>query len=474
MITKNIITTAITASLCTLSLDAFAGTKAEPAQEGAQRIIVREEFGSFVGVLPYSQTLGLAFPFGGTVKLFEEHVNADAALKTKKLEGELDKKVKGYLSKTATAHGGTFISDYSKLKTGITLGFEGDQGSAILLRLRNKFQLLNEDTDGASYLSIDDRKADDSGSKYNGAIMADIYLHSLYNKPQWFNLGFVENPYRFWIRTGFEAIHNDLPGAKEVDQQKFYALLNFQANPDVNANFLGVPGWQITSPQIVQLGAVVDRNLVSGEESTTWIVGWAPVFNILDNDNGIFNGLGLNKRMYLDKKKDNEYAIASTTKGTGKVDKVITLANQKDPGEDRFYTSIDPVVHAFGQSDARGIFKAAGKKIAGLRSKKDIEKLREEQLTWDVKALVGYDDGLAELSYKISGVHPFSDLGKAYIAQEARLDVNVAKAINKMGGFNAGPKDWQNFTAFVSYKRGEFAPSFEDIDQLSFGGSVRF
>lgn len=471
---KTILATAITASLFALSIDAFAGPKSEPARERTERIIIREEFGSFAGALPYSQTLGLAIPLGSNVKLYEERVNADASLTPSKRSQELQEKLAKNLSNYAKANGGTFISDYSKLKTGITLGFEGDQGSAILLRLRNKFQLLNEDTDGASYLYIDDRKIDDSGSKYNGAIMADIYLHFLYNKPQWFNIGFVENPYRFWIRTGFEANHNDLPGTQEVDQQKFYALLNFQANPDVNANFLAIPGLQITSPQIVQLGAVVERNLVSGEDSTTWIAGWAPVFNILDNGNGIWNGFGLNKRMFLDKKKENAYEVATTTKGTGKADKIITLANTKDPNADRWYTSIDPSIHAFGQSDARGILKALGKKITGARSKKDIEKLREEQLTWDVKALIGYDDGLAELSYQVSGVHAFSDLGNAYIAQEARLDVNVAKAINKLARFNPSPKDWQNFTAFVSYKRGEFAPSFEDIDQLSIGGSVRF
>ena len=471
---KTILATAITASLFALSIDAFAGPKSERASDPTDRIIIREEFGSFIGALPYSQTLGLAIPLGSNVKLYEEHVNAEASLTPLKRSQELQVKLAKNLSNYAKGNGGTFITDYSKLKTGITLGFEGNQGSAILLRLRNKFQLLNEDTDGASYLYIDDRKIDDSGSKYKGAIMADIYLHGLYNKPQWFNIGFVENPYRFWIRTGFEANHNDLPGAHEVDQQSFYALLNFQANPDVNANFLAIPGLQITSPQIVQLGAVVERNLISGEDSTTWIAGWAPVFNILDNGNGIWNGFGLNKRMFLDKEKTNEYEIATTTKGPGKVDTIVTLANTKAPDADRWYTSINPSIHAFGQSDARGILKAVGKTITGARSKKDLEKLREEQLTWDVKALIGYDDGLAELSYQVSGVHAFSDLGNAYIAQEARLDVNVAKAINKLAGFNPGPKDWQNFTAFVSYKRGEFAPSFEDIDQLSIGGSVRF
>ena len=474
MKTQRTFTHVFSAIAATLTLSAHAGEKSTPKLP--ESLLIKEEFGTFLGLRPYSHTLGISL--WNTAKLYEVHEDMEYK-GLKGAESKLGKKVEAKAKEVAKGHGGILITDYSHLNIGTYLGFEEGHGSAVLFRLRKQFQFLNEDVEDATYQYVDDRKANDSGGHIEAAAMFDLYWDPLYNKPSNIRLTeWVDNQYRFWIRTGFEVNKNDLPGATKVDQQKFFALLNFQANPDQNAKFLWIPGREINSPQIVQLGAVLERNELTGEESTQWIVGWAPLFNVFDqlDENTFlkrFGGFGLNKRMYFGEKKTTAKIVKPNPDPT----EVIVDTSESHKG--RWYMSINPSFTALGQSDARGIVSAAGNAIGGIRSQKDLEKLREEQFRWKLTALVGYDDGLLELSYTATGHHPLGDFGTSYIAQEARLDwdlgrtaVNVAQRAGKMGAVT--PRDWQNFKAYVSYKRGEFEPNYADVDLVSAGLSVRF
>ena len=471
---KVILTHIITAISSMLALSANAGHYDAPKTPTS--LLVREEFGTFFGFGQYSHTLG--FSLGSTAKLYEVHEDMEYK-GLKGAESQLGKKVEAKAKEVAKGKGGMLITDYSHLNIGTYLGFEGGHGSAVLFRLRKQFQFLNEDVEDATYQYVDDRKANDSGGHIEAAAMFDLYLDPLYNGPSWANItGVVTNPYRFWIRTGFELNKNDLPGATRVDQQKFFALLNFQANPDQKARFLWIPGRQINSPQIVQLGAVLERNELTGEESTQWILGWAPLFNVFDqlDENKFrkaFEGFGLNKRMYFGKEKTTAKVVSTNAEET-----VVTV-NSDESHKGRFYVSINPSFTALGQSDARGILGAAEKKLGEARSAKDLEKLREEQFRWQLTTLVGYNEGLLELSYTATGHHPLGDFGTSYIAQEARLDwdlgrtaVKVAQRVGKME--KVTPRDWQDWKAYVSYKRGEFEPNYTDVDLVSAGMSLRF
>ena len=128
----------------------------------------------------------------------------------------------------------------------------------------------------ATFDYVDDRELGDSGSRLEAAVMLDWYIDPLYNGKWVKNPLWIQRQFRFWLRTGFEIQKNDLPGVQEVDHRKLFAFLNFQANPDQDADFLGIPSLPITSPQIVQLGAVLARNEITGEEDWNWVIGWAP------------------------------------------------------------------------------------------------------------------------------------------------------------------------------------------------------
>ena len=427
---------------------------------------VREEFGKFFR-RPYSGTLGLSLPIPlKTGTLYESHIDVDInALSGNAAPEVLDKGIKK-LKTLAEGSGGKWITDYSQLGLGTSLGFENNQGNALLLRVRKQFQMLNEASDDAVFNYVDDRKAHDSGSRLEAAFMLDWYLNPLYNKrwKEWDETAMIprlikiDRHYRFWFRTGFEINKNDLPGKTEIDQQKWLALLNFQANPDQNARFLGMEGAEITSPQIVQIGAVYEQNRITGEDDWHWIVGWAPLFHLLKHDQS--SGFGLNKRMFLGQPEKATIKSVVTTQGSET--KIVTLAQTEPPKG--WYCSINPSINALGASSARGI----ADKLAKIGSLDALEKLREEQLRWQVKALVGVNDGVFELSYTVNGTHPFSKLGDAHIGQEARADVNLLMWATR------SPKDWHNLTAYVSYRRGQFEPNFEDIDLVTAGVSLRF
>jgi hypothetical protein len=191
-------------------------------------------------------------------------------------------------------------------------------------------------------------------------------------------------------------------------------------------------------------------------------------------------------------KKDTTATITGVKPLNGADGKPQTAVNVK-PDEachyGRFYTSINPTITMLGQSDARGIFSAAQKRLLSARSLQDLEKLREEQFRWEVRAILGYDDGMLELSYAATGSNPLSDFGTLYFGQEVRLDFDVAKWCVRMakGGRkpkevtskgvvcqDAPSKDWQNFKAYVSYKRGQFEPTYTNVDLVSAGFSLRF
>lgn len=375
----------------------------------------------------------------------------------------LEKKIDDELRKVAGSTNGEIITDYSKMELGTSIAFDNYNSGAIMLRIRKKFQKLNESSSPATLDYVDDRKTEDSGSRLQAAFMLDFYLPHLYNR-EGLDFGITTLPYRLWIRTGFEIDKNDLPGVNEVDQQKFFGLLNFQANPDQNI-FSG-HWFEVHSPQIIQLGGVYEQNRLSGEESGHWIIGWSPVFRVLDESENPFSGFGLNKRMYFGEKGGKTKVLNAKTESQGTAQKFVAQVETESNSD--FYTSIDPGFEFLGKSDARGIGNELAKRLKKTRSLKTLEKLQEEQFNWHLKALAGWKNGTFELSYAVTGSHPLSNLGESHIGQEVRADFNFTRYSNPNG------KDWRDFTAYASYRRGQFEPTFEDQDLFTAGISLRF
>ena len=251
--------------------------------------------------------------------------------------------------------------------------------------------------------------------------------------------------------------YNTLTVGAESDTRRYYALMNFQANPDQNANLLLIPGLTITSPQIVQLGGVREENLLTGEESYNWIVGWQPSFELTRDQGGKFGrGFGLNKKMPY-RKKSGLFALLKSVSPLG-------LNSTEDYSG--IYSFINPSINIQGKSNAR----LAG----GAASSKAEAAFADEVFTWKVATGFGFGDGKVIASWESMGVHPVRDPGASHIGHEARLSLNLSKGFDGKAHGVKQENAWAGLTAYAAWRSGEWAPTFQDVDQLIVGASLRF
>ncbi len=460
---------AVCASLALASL--VSAQTIEPAQK--RTALVKERHVPFSTLLgqPYSSTFGLSLWESDGAELEEVIFRPwkDADPKTKGLEGRLHKIALDELTKSGTVH-----TDFGKRGGNRQLGFKDNTGSALLFRLRDQFQYLNEDSNEAKFNYTSDRDTGE-GFAFKGAAMLDIYEDHLYNKSITRTNLWVDNPYRMWVRVGAEWNYNDQPGAAQADTRRFYGLLNFAANPDQSAEFLAIPGANITSPQFIQLGAVYEQNAISGEDDVRWIIGWQPRFLMdygaepmasvekkeakKDGSHGLFRGFGLNKRMYYRK--------------GGHLD--IWTQDDGDENRSSYYTFINPEINVEGASAARVTKALKGiKSVKGAQSA--LDDLQKEVITYNVKAGIGFWDGRVELSGALHGVHPIANLGESHTWTEVRADFRLFQDefVPDYNPETAPKKTWAGATAYISWTRGEAEPTFKDVDTLMVGVGLRF
>lgn len=375
-------------ALAFISIPAFAA-KAEVEEQPvatAEKLSIAPDshpFGRFLDITSYSPTFGLelweshedslgevAFPGGhqlnnekedsekmkrreasparnNNIRLAQEYLEKAK----KRITSSTEASVKEALAKENIL----WTNDYEKLGLNRQLRFRDETGSAILLRIREKFQMLNEETGGAQFLYADDRKSSDSGYTFKGALMADFYLNSLYNLDSSFNNTnplWIENPFRFWVRAGAEWDADTLDAKNERDFSRQYLLLNFQGNPDQNAKILGIPGLEVTSPQFLQIGAVHEENHVTDEESLRWIVGWQPRFVVAEGWFGtdIGRGFSLNNRMYY--REGGHFAELATARQPSDGE-TTSDANDIVSKRSKIFSFINPKVDIEGSSDSR-------------------------------------------------------------------------------------------------------------------------
>ena len=479
------------------------------------------EFGTFLKWRPYSTTFGLSvwqtegstlmersFPGGHQIEeeKFVKPETKSGNEYLKKATDALDKKVSSWvegnvaeagadgqyrladkrreeLQEILAARSLLWIDDYAKLGLNRQLRFKDDHGSAVLLRVRDKFQMLNEDSGAASFVYSNDREADKEGYSFNGAVMLDIYNDYLYNKPlndsrdSWW----IQNPYRFWIRLGAEQQYNSIDADNPRDVFTTYALLNFQANPDQNATLFAIPGLEITSPQIVQLGVGYENNRITGDESLKWILGWEPRFLFTEPIFGKFGrGFGLNNRMYF--KKGSFAELATQPKETPAPNVTVDPAAETDrilKQRSKIFSFINPGVSVEGASDARVNLP----KLPTAINYASLKALTDEVITYQLALGLGFDftnsvqdatEATLSLSYTLKGVQPLDGFDDGHIWHEVRAEMNLTQAYNAFDGSKGGPNDWAGLTAYISWQKGEAPPSYEDTDLIMAGVSTRF
>jgi hypothetical protein len=174
-----------------------------------------------------------------------------------------------------------------------TKGEQRTNGTAVLIKLRDSFQLYNEAQPG---FLLDYAGNSDSGEslRAKGALIADIYHPWFYNTEDLFpNTNWIHNPYEVVIRTGVEFDHDDLNATKR-DLTSYYLMANFQANPDQD--------W-FAGPQFMQLGIAYDQDGISNEDDLRFIAAWQPVFFldglIPSNGKRVGQLFGVNVKQYF-------------------------------------------------------------------------------------------------------------------------------------------------------------------------------
>ncbi len=447
----------------------IAGTDA-PAPD-AQLARQEEKFGSFFDVLPYSPTLGLSL-----------WPDDDLRVVTSRYEAPERRPSADDVKDMQRRFNLRWTADYSKLGADQELGFADGEGSAVLLRVRDSFDMLYADSKPASFLWVDNRITGQQGELLKAAGMVDIFLDPLYNRTVKRSILGIENPYRIWFRLGAEIDYNTLDAAAASDTQRFYALATFKANPDQKARFLGIDGLEMRSPQFVQLGAVYERNNLTGIDSWTPMLGWEPRFSWDEGVATVGRGFGLNRRMYFAKDHFPTLATAHPEVAREMGASMAEGTNEAlclEPGP--LYTFIRPSVQILGESDAR----TALTNIADDARAGDLAKYRDAVVTYNVRVGFGLDfsgrDPSAkksdlEVSYTLNGIHPLADLGSSHIWHEFRAEWNIAQSVanglRANGGANGNT--WNGLTAYLSYVKGEPAPSFQDTDLLTAGVALRF
>ena len=509
----------VNAAILSLVLACPVSVRAEDAPKELVPLLTQkpqlEPFGTFLGIRPYSPTFGLALwesrpgnisemTFAGGHKLEKKKGTAPRDkssarennlieakkfldLSEERLQVQVDERSEEYFSAIAerlAQENLLWMRNYDELGLNRQLRFKDEEGSALLLRFRDKFQMLNEETGGATFSYSDDRKASQSGHSFTGALMLDLYLDDLYNldiasphrrKHPWW----IENPYRFWIRVGFEKQEDRINEDNESDFFRQYALFTFQANPDQNARLLSIPGLEITSPQILQIGAVHESNRITDEDSFRWIVGWEPRLVVTEGWFGsdVGRGFALNNRMYY--REGGRFGELATSRKPSD-GKLRTDAKEIVKQRSHIFSFINPKVDVEGAADSRVTFP-------DFSSVKDVESLKElqdEVITYQLSLGLGYDfrnklpgsntTALATASYTLRGVQPISSIGDGHLWHELRAEFNLFQSYPQAGGEEAGKNDWAGLTAYASWISGEAPPSYVDADLLTAGVTLRF
>lgn len=437
---------------------------ASGAEENPSKNPVYVEFGSDVLLKkPYSHTLGWSLSkepmFGDREAKFYERTttpfipeNVDVGSVEYKKEKLVVDMISAEEIKKRRLDTQLAIGSLDKNNT-----FFPSDGAAILLRLRDSFQLYNDASPGFEFQYDQTDGKEDLSLK--GALMADIYIPQLYSSDErlLFKNSFV-NPHRIWFRTGIEFDRGE-----ESERTSYYFLASMYANPD--QLFSIFDKIYITSPQLIQFGVAFDEDSLTDTKDTRFLISWQPAlylqngFSIKDmfasteeleskianKERNVGSGFGINHKMYYQR------------------DKFGTLFS---PYHDCDTCSKSPL-YAYipcdlSLSDSSAVIKSAlnGEGFGGAT------------LEWHAGLGFGHDDQKWRITYLCEGESPVKDLGESRIAHSVSFDFTL--------GLLDSDKDtskdeiFTGATISAKYITGEFGDQPNKQDQFTVGTKVRF
>lgn len=335
--------------------------------------------------------------------------------------------------------------------------FVASDGAAILLRLRDSFQLFNDASPGFEFQYTQTDGQEDLSLK--GALMADIYLPYLYSSDErvLFNNWF-ENPHRIWFRTGVEFDRGE-----ESERTSYYFLASMYANPD--QLFSIFDKIYITSPQLIQFGVAFDDDSLTDTQDTRFLISWQPALylqnglsikdlfssaeeleaKVANGERNVASGFGINHKMY--------YQCGS-------------FGTLFSPFHDRGTCEQSPL-YAYipcdlSLSDSSEVIKSAlnGEGFGGA------------SLEWHAGLGFGHDLHKWRLTYLCEGESPVKDLGESRIAHSVSFDFTLGLLDR---GDDANTDDiFSGVTLTAKYITGEFGDEPDKQDQFTVGTKVRF
>lgn len=286
--------------------------------------------------------------------------------------------------------------------------------SAVFLRIRKDFQYYNEDVPGASLL-YSKQSGSEETYDLHGALMLDLFVDGISNQAE---ADPGKKGFRPFFRLGAELDRSNLDADATENVQKYFALLALTANPDRD-------NW--TSPQFIQAGAVLERDVLADTENWKIVLNWTPRF--LDT-----NGFTLGNRQYYEELFD------------------VLSPGEKITGEQDTFTFIHPNL---------GIESSVSADEGAPGADDDF------CLCYGLHAGIGLAKGRVVLSADLKVTHPSEDLGDPGTLFEARADFHSFLGTDGLVAEN-------ELSAFVSWTKGEETRGAPDVDRINAGISLRF
>lgn len=250
----------------------------------------------------------------------------------------------------------------------------------------------------------------DSAMDVHATIMLDTYVGTMGK-----NLPF--------FRLGAEFDRSTLEADKEENTQRFYALLTLR-------------GAWLDSPQPVQFGAVYDRDALHDTSGWKLILNWEPRFLMK-------NGFTLGNRQFY--KAPFTLANANESKEAEKAPP-LSSANEAH----QTFTFIRPTL-------------SLESALSDLANGATRDEAADSALCicYGLHAGIGLFKGRVTLSGSIKGAHPIEDVGESHFFTELRAEFRPYV-------------DSESISAFISWQKGETAPTYQNIDRVSAGLTVKF
>ena len=349
--------------------------------------------------------------------------------------------------------------------------------SALLMRIRQDTQFYNEDSEALLANWARDYNSDVGDFfEFHGAAMLDWYPSSLYH------LNLVgKDPLRTFLRFAAEwdRVNNDGSG-QEVDTRRYTGLVTFWANA-INSRHA------YTHAQVIQLGAMYEDDAVYDLQNLKFIFNYEPRGQLLrgwieKSNFGQFFGFG--RHRYGGDLPFNVFNSTGdhTTDAAKEIGKIISGADPEKKLTGEMLRQLQDEVAAKFRGDS-----AANRVLnyAFLRPSVGLDQiltqegeadgaLSLEDLTYNMKLKTGFTfmRQHARLAYNLVLQGSLADPSENALFQEVRLDVGLAP-------FNSDKRQQAAIympvaNAYLAYQHGEQAPSFQKIDRIAAGISIKF